>query len=84
MAIHIENLTTSSDMWKAVAGAAANSTETETGRSLLYQRFANIKAIPGGPLSDFFGMLQETVGLLAGTDHAIPPHQQCHTSDYRR
>ena len=74
MAIHIENLRTSSDMWKALAGVA-NSAETETGRSLLYRRFTNIKAIPGNPLSDFFGKLQETVGLLAGTDHAIPPHQ---------
>ena len=71
MAIHIENLRSSSDMWKALAGVPS-SAETETGRSLLYRRFTNIKAIPGNPLSDFFGKLQETVGLLAGTDHAIP------------
>ena len=61
-------------MWRALAGVA-NSAETEAGRSLLYRRFTNIKAIPGNPLSDFFGKLQETVGLLAGTDHAIPPYQ---------
>ena len=73
-ALHIENLRTSSDMRKALAGVA-NSAETETGRSLLHRRLTNIKAIPGDPLSDFFGKLQETVGLLAGTDHAIPPHQ---------
>ena len=61
------------DMWRALTGVV-NSAETKTGRSLLYWRFTNIKAIPGEPLSDFFGSLQETVGLLAGTEHAIPPY----------
>ena len=71
-AIHAENLGTSSDMWKALAGVS-NSTGAGTGRSLLYRRFTSIKAIPGDPPGDFFGKLQETVGLLADTDHAIPP-----------
>ena len=72
-AIHIENLRSPMDMWRALAGVA-NSAETEIERSLLYRRFTNTKAISGEPLSDFFGKLQKTVGLLAGTDHAIPPH----------
>ena len=36
MAIHIENLRSSSDMWGALAGIA-NSADTSTGRSLLYR-----------------------------------------------
>ena len=70
IAIHIEGSTSSADMWKVLAGIA-NSADTETGRDLLFREFIDIKAIPGEPLSNFFGKLQETVGLLAGTDHQI-------------
>ena len=73
MAIHIESSTSSADMWKVLAGIA-NSADTETGRDLLFREFIDIKAIPGEPLSNFFGKLQETVGLLAGTDHQISPY----------
>ena len=73
MAIHIESSTSSADMWKILAGVA-NSADTETGRDLLFREFIDIKAIPGEPLSNFFGRLQETVGLLAGTDHQISPY----------
>ena len=34
----------------------------------------------GEPLSNFFGSLQETVGLLAGTDHQISPYH--HAPNY--
>ena len=73
MAIHIESSSSSADMWKILAGIA-NSADTETGRDLLFREFIDIKAIPGEPLSNFFGRLQETVGLLAGTDHQISPY----------
>ena len=72
MAIHIESATSSADMGKTLA-SIANSADTETGRDLLFREFINIKAVPGEPLSNFFGRLQETVGLLAGTDHQITP-----------
>ena len=75
MAIHIESSTSSADMWKVLAGIA-NSADTETGRDLLFREFIDIKAIPGEPLSNFFGKLQETVGLLAGTDHQISPYHR--------
>ena len=73
IAIHIESSTSSADMWKVLAGIA-NSADTETGRDLLFREFIDIKAIPGEPLSNFFGKLLETVGLLAGTDHQISPY----------
>ena len=73
MAIHIESSSSSADMWKILAGIA-NSADTETGRDLLFREFINIKAIPGKPLSNFFGRLQETVGLLVSTDHQISPY----------
>lgn len=73
IAIHIESSTSSADMWRILAGIA-NSADTETGRGLLFREFVDIKAIPGEPLSNFFGRLQETVGLLAGTDHHISPY----------
>ena len=73
MAIHIEGSTSSADMWKVLTGIA-NSADTETGRDLLFREFIDIKAIPGEPLSNFFRKLQETVGLLAGTDHQISPY----------
>ena len=72
MAIHIESSTSSADMWKTLA-SIANSADTETGRDLLFREFINIKAVPGEPLSNFFGRLQEIVELLAGTDHQITP-----------
>ena len=68
MAIHIESSTSSADMWKVLAGIT-NLADTETGCDLLFREFIDIKAVPGKPLGSFFGMLQETVGLLAGTDH---------------
>ena len=73
MAIHIESSTSSAEMWKVLAGIA-NSADTETGRDLLFRESIDIKAITGEPLSNFFGKLQETVGLLAGTDHQISPY----------
>ena len=60
-------------MWKILAGIA-NSADTETGCDLLFRESIDIKAIPGEPLSNFFGRLQETVGLLVGTDHQISPY----------
>ena len=76
MAIHIESSKSSADMWKILAGIA-NSADTETGRDLLFREFIDIKAIPREPLSNFFGKLQETVGLLAGTGYRISPYQHC-------
>ena len=73
IAIHIESSTSSADMWKVLAGIA-NSADTETGRDLLFREFIDIKVIPGELLSNFFGKLQETIGLLAGTDHQISPY----------
>ena len=60
MAIHIESSTSSADMWKVLA-SIANSADTKTGRDLLFREFIDIKAIPGEPLSNFFGKLQETI-----------------------
>ena len=76
MAIHIESSRSSADMWRILA-SIANSSDTETGRDLLFREFIDIKAIPGEPLSNFFGKLQETIGLLAGTDHQILPYHHC-------
>ena len=68
MAIPIESSSSSADMWKILAGIA-NSADTETGRDLLFREFIDIKAIPGEPLSNFFGRLQETLCMLARDKH---------------
>ena len=73
IAMHIESSKSSADMWKILSGIA-NSADTKTGRDLLFRQFIDITAIPGEPLSNFFGKLQETVGLLASTDHQISPY----------
>ena len=70
MAIHIEGSSSSADHVEN----PRRSVDTETGRDLLFREFIDIKAIPGEPLSNFIGRLQETVGLLAGTDHQISPY----------
>ena len=73
MAIHIESSTSSADIGKVLADIA-NPADTETGRNLLFREFIDIKAIPGEPLSNFFGNPQGIVGLLAGTDHQTSPY----------
>ena len=49
----------------------SNSADPGTGHDLLFREFIDIEAIPGEPLSNFFDRLQETMELLAGTDHQI-------------
>ena len=74
MAIHIENSRPLEGMWRILAGIA-NSADTEIGHDLYFGEFIDIKAIPGEPLSNFFGKLPETAESHHTTATAKEPRR---------